>query len=314
MIKDASSPCAAGHNRRLDILPVMVLLMVTVTACAKKPDTTPPDPITGLSAVAGNGIITLSWDESTANDLSHYIVQRGAGETTLADLSDELMETSYVDTTPDPGTTYAYAVRAVDDAGNRSEPSGVATITATSQAWETEQGWTRFAAEEYEGAVTRFSAALAFSSDYAPAHLGMGWSRAFQGELAQARNSLNSANTHGLTGQDANAGLAVVLRDLPDLTGCVARGEMVLAAEPAWAFTRRPSIDWFSIRLILAQAYFRLGAASFPNAQAHLDVLDPGNGLDSADSATWVVESVTYDTYAEALLKAIERISETGGS
>jgi hypothetical protein len=87
---------------------------------------------------------------------------------------------------------------------------------------------------------------------------------------------------------------------------------MVLSAEPAWVFSRRPSIDWFSIRLILAQAYFRLGAASFPNAQAHLDVLDPDNGLDPADSATWVVESVTYDTYAEALLKAIERLSGAG--
>jgi tetratricopeptide (TPR) repeat protein len=178
---------------------------------------------------------------------------------------------------------------------------------------ETALGWTAWEAEDYTIARSHFLTALSEEADYADAHHGLGWAHAFLGSLSLAVTALTNAQADGLTTADPYAGLAFVLRDLPDLDGAIAAAGAALGITPTWSFIHRPSIDWKDLRLVLAQCYFRKGSATFAQAQAQLDLLDPGNGLDPALPATWTVEGVDYDTYAEALLMAIEAVEATIG-
>ena len=172
-------------------------------------------------------------------------------------------------------------------------------------------GWTAFEAGDFTVAFSRFNEAVSIEPLNAEAHHGTGWARLMRGELSQARSSLDAANTNGLASTDATAGLAIVYRDLPDLTLAISRAGVVLAASTSWSFSHRTSIDWKDMRLVIAQCSYRLGEDHFDEAQAELDILDTDNGLDPADSGTWIVGSTTYDTYAEALLMAIEALEST---
>ena len=91
--------------------------------CATFADTFPPPPPQGLIAVASGGAINLIWDPSAASDLEGYLVLRGRGSEALAPVTPEpIRETTFRDVVG-AGVRYAYAVRAVDRAGNISEPS-----------------------------------------------------------------------------------------------------------------------------------------------------------------------------------------------
>ena len=68
--------------------------------------------------------ITLIWDANTEKDLRGYIVLRGpASAAELEPVTKEpIQETSFPDKVQS-GIRFAYAVRAVDTAGNLSPPS-----------------------------------------------------------------------------------------------------------------------------------------------------------------------------------------------
>ncbi|MFO7767346.1 MAG: fibronectin type III domain-containing protein [bacterium] len=295
---------------------ILVLGLLAAAACGggEAPDTTPPDAVTGLTAAAGDGEITLSWNASDADDFSHYRVYQGTSPTSMDPLAEEPEEAGLtISSGLADGTTYSFAVSAVDEAGNESSQAGPVQVTATSVVHETVQGWTAFEAEDYAGASSRFQQALDFDGGHADAHLGLGWTRAFLGELSDAAASLSAANSSGLSTPDAHAGLAVVYRDLPDLVQCVSRAAMVLTADASWSFPHRSSIDHQDMRLIRAQAYYRMGPSGYPDAQSEVDILDPANGLDPADPGTWSVDGQLYPTYAEALLKVIEGLAQSIG-
>jgi len=92
--------------------------------CATFVDTFPPAAPAGIQAVPSDGAITLIWDANGEKDIKGYIVLRGAvGSDKLEKLTaDPIADTSYQDKVP-AGTRYAYAVEAVDTAGNVSPMS-----------------------------------------------------------------------------------------------------------------------------------------------------------------------------------------------
>ena len=96
----------------------------TPPACVTLADTFPPAAPKGLQGVATEGVIDLIWDANTETDLDGYILLRGVapgGE--LAPITPAaIRETSFQDRVPG-GVRYIYAVKAVDKAGNASEPS-----------------------------------------------------------------------------------------------------------------------------------------------------------------------------------------------
>jgi hypothetical protein len=98
-----------------------------VPVCVTPRDTFPPAAPKGLSVVAAEGTMKLSWDANGEPDLAGYLVLRGEapGETLQPVSSAPVAGTSFEDKTVQPGVRYVYAVVATDKASppNRSEPS-----------------------------------------------------------------------------------------------------------------------------------------------------------------------------------------------
>jgi hypothetical protein len=101
-------------------------------ACITPVDTFAPPPPAGLRGVPGEGAIVLLWNDVQASDLHGYIVLRGegAGETLQPLMKEPLKETTFRDTQVTAGTSYIYALVAVDRAGNQSAPSARELVTA----------------------------------------------------------------------------------------------------------------------------------------------------------------------------------------
>jgi predicted small lipoprotein YifL len=94
-------------------------------------DTFAPAAPTGLQAVPSEGAISLIWDANPERDIRGYVVLRGpVSADALEPLSTEpIAETSFQDHAP-TGVRFAYAVQAVDTAGNLSPPSARVEETA----------------------------------------------------------------------------------------------------------------------------------------------------------------------------------------
>jgi hypothetical protein len=127
----SQSNIALGSERCFVVRPVDIVSGVHVRgpasemACASFADTFPPKPARNLEAIATSGVIALLWEGSDAADLAGYLVLRGeAGSATLTPLTPAPVNvTTYRDETARAGVRYAYAVVAVDKAGNRSAES-----------------------------------------------------------------------------------------------------------------------------------------------------------------------------------------------
>ncbi|HWK12390.1 MAG TPA: fibronectin type III domain-containing protein, partial [Vicinamibacterales bacterium] len=75
--------------------------------------------------VATTGAMNLIWDANHEPDLAGYLVLRGEvpGDTLQPLTPEPTRDTRFRDTTARPGVRYAYAIVAVDRAGNRSAAS-----------------------------------------------------------------------------------------------------------------------------------------------------------------------------------------------
>jgi fibronectin type 3 domain-containing protein len=107
--------------------------LVVTTGAA---DTTPPTAPANLNATATSlGQIDLSWQASTDNvGVTGYAVYRDGA--LIASIGPS---TSYSDKSVIGGVTYSYTVRALDAAGNVSDPSNTDTVTATAGSGDTER-------------------------------------------------------------------------------------------------------------------------------------------------------------------------------
>ena len=96
-------------------------------ACVTPKDTFPPAAPNGLVAIGSERAISLIWGANTEEDWAGYLILRGqASDETLQRLTQvPILETTYLDTTVQPGVRYAYEIVAVDAAtpANESPPS-----------------------------------------------------------------------------------------------------------------------------------------------------------------------------------------------
>jgi hypothetical protein len=173
--------------------------------------------------------------------------------------------------------------------------------------------WNAFLAGDFAGARAQFGDILAANPGLLEANLGYGWASGFTQFLADAETALEAVVAADPTQADAWAGLAVIRLAMDDAAGAITAGQELLNRNAAWQFEFRSSVDADDVRLAMAQAYVSQGEDSFDEAQALLDVLDPTNGLDPLDDATWVVGGITYDTYAAALIQALQLVEEDLG-
>ena len=92
----------------------------------------------GARTIAGEDIISLSWDRSRESDLASYRVWRrpaGAGEYELL-TPEGSKETSYTDSLASRNTRYEYVVTALDQKGNESRRSDSVTAIITGGSHE----------------------------------------------------------------------------------------------------------------------------------------------------------------------------------
>lgn len=103
------------------------LLPVTVGV-----DTTPPATPTHLAASSSNGNTILTWSPSSSADVDHYTIYQenfSTGGFTTYSIAGETTETFFsLNAQPTP---LAYVLRAVDGAGNTSEPSQPILVPAS---------------------------------------------------------------------------------------------------------------------------------------------------------------------------------------
>ncbi len=116
-----------GTNTKMNWLSV-------VSAGPIAPDTTAPAAPSSLLGLAGDTVATLSWAAPADTDVVGYNVYRSTAATvevgTATKINTSLVAgTSFADSNLTNGTTYRYAVTAVDSSGNESGASVSATVT-----------------------------------------------------------------------------------------------------------------------------------------------------------------------------------------
>ena len=109
-----------------------------ITVTPTPADAVPAAP-SGLTATAGDASVALDWADSTESDVTGYDVFRSTTATvattgTPLNGSTPLTASAFTDTTAANGTTYRYAVVAVDAAGQRSPASATASAAPDAAA------------------------------------------------------------------------------------------------------------------------------------------------------------------------------------
>lgn len=169
-------------------------------------------------------------------------------------------------------------------------------------------GWEAFENRDYGRAETLFLVVLETDGRNAEALTGIGWSRAYASDLDSAAAVFQASLAIAPSRPDALAGLAAVELARRAWAPAIAGARAALAQDSTWAFAHRDGVNADDLRLIVAEASALRSPPAYDDAQAELDRLDPSNGLDAATPSTWVVDGVSYPTYAEALLAAIELV------
>ena len=115
----------------------------------KKPDVIPPSSPVFTKYTVDKGEISISWVRSSSTDVAAHLLYRQNSNNTqqgwleLSKIKDTI--TTFVDQELIAGTTYRYAIFAVDDAGLRSDPSPPLTITAPNSGVDVVKGFTAIA-------------------------------------------------------------------------------------------------------------------------------------------------------------------------
>ena len=113
----------------------------------------PPFTVDGVYSVTGDGVVTVSWRANQETDIDHYKVYRNFAPTGTFTLVGTSSGTTFDDHSVVNGTTYFYAVSAVDLAGQESpelsfenvfdtpRPEGVNVDLANDNVNNTVSGW-----------------------------------------------------------------------------------------------------------------------------------------------------------------------------
>ena len=100
------------------------------TASLTYKDVFPPEPPTGLTAIAGVNSIELAWEPCREPDLKAYQIWRAEESGPLVKLAEVAGDVTYTDKQVVSGRRYRYAVSGSDTKGNTSKPGAAVELVA----------------------------------------------------------------------------------------------------------------------------------------------------------------------------------------
>jgi hypothetical protein len=138
------------HNSETTATPITIVGLVTTQLSTEKlvaPDTTPPGPVSVLSATSPTDTaVTLTWTNPTDVDFAGVLIRRAIGTTPPASPTDgtgvadvAAPATTFTDTGLTPDTTYSYALFAHDAVPNDAPAATINTTTAATACTPTVQ-------------------------------------------------------------------------------------------------------------------------------------------------------------------------------
>jgi tetratricopeptide (TPR) repeat protein len=163
------------------------------------------------------------------------------------------------------------------------EPDNSVSITEL-----TADGWQLFIAGNYTDALEKFDKVLDEGGNDVEAYCGAGWCQLYIGNFAQAETAFVNS-TASVFYADSYAGLtfAAMANNHFQLAIDAASALLYGAAiqQLTYQFQYDPSVDWWDVRLALAQAFFHMG--DYDSCYGQIQTLDPLIVLDP-DSETFV--------------------------
>ncbi len=157
------------------------------------------------------------------------------------------------------------------------------------------EGWELYEARDYSGSLEKFNEAVSTDPDYADAYVGLGWAYGKMAQLTECVSSFRTALSKDAQNVDALAGIALAYLADDEYDQAIAKASQLLAISPDYSF-EHGSVTSRNLHLVLAESYYYTG--DLAKAQSEVDILNPGNELDSSS-----------EDYAARLLEELERTS-----
>lgn len=141
-----------------------------------------------------------------------------------------------------------------------------------------QQGWTAFAAREYDTAVARFTEAKSLDASRTEVYAGLGWSQLKADNLEASQREFDNGSRRQSPSADLFAGWAFVLNALKNYTSSNLQVNRVLSQVPSWSFTHDAGLDVNDLRVLKAENHFLLG--QFRDSLSEVQVLNAGFAAD----------------------------------
>ncbi len=248
--------------------------------------------------------VEISWETNLpGNSVVYYGLTTALGDTVIDDEERELHAITLVDLMPD--TVYYFMVES-----NSNNFSGVPQSPQSQFATQANEeshivyGWLYFSQEEYINALSSFNDAIYLNSEYGPAYAGRGWVYLRMENYSSALENFDTGLGLDITQSVIYAGRSLINLAQQSYSEAISDAQIVINVDSTYQFEYETSINYILMRLVMSQAYY--ATQEYQLAQEQCDIIDPENGLDLVLPGTWVVNSVTYDTYLEALLGLIQ--------
>jgi tetratricopeptide (TPR) repeat protein len=274
------------------------------------PNKQPPSITEGpqLSDALYNSIV-ISWRTNIAsNSTVRYGTQSGQYDLSKTDdVARSVHEVTLTDLASN--TTYFFVIESAAESGSATSSESQFNTLKTLLDF-VDEGWQEYENGNYSEAIAEFKGALNHvqvpNKEFG--YNGLGWTYAANSvdSLDKSRESFDAAIQRRANLTEAFAGRGFVHLAQKRYNSAIDDFAQTLELDASFVFSHNSDINANDLRLGLAEAYFF--KQNLTDAQAQVDLLDPGNGLDPGSSGTWVVDGVTFATYAEALLAWIEKL------
>jgi hypothetical protein len=169
-----------------------------------------------------------------------------------------------------------------------------------------EKAWDYYSLQQWDQAISEFTAVANSGYNIAEAYSGIGWSKlhrlepqsglnAFQTSLLDDANYLNSLAGEAFSQRDVNN---------PDNNRLLAKARKCLLLAPDYQFDRETSVNSLDLHILMAQVFFT--QQDFDSSYFHCRQVDESVSIARLDTLSWN----GANSYESALLSELSRLSQ----